>query len=39
MHATNLLLVRMGARVSAERQTAFKEALYIAPWQRREINA
>jgi acetoin utilization deacetylase AcuC-like enzyme len=39
MHATNLLLVRMGARVSAERQTAFREALYIAPWQRREINA
>jgi acetoin utilization deacetylase AcuC-like enzyme len=39
MHTANLLLVRIGARVSAQRQTAFSEALYIAPWQRRELSA
>jgi acetoin utilization deacetylase AcuC-like enzyme len=39
MHANNLLLVRMGTRVPLERQTAFDQALFIAPWQRREINA
>ena len=37
MHASNLLLVRVGARVPAERQAALDEALFIAPWQRREI--
>jgi hypothetical protein len=38
MHASNLLLVRVGARVPVERQAALNEALFIAPWQRREIH-
>jgi len=36
MHTTNLLFVRMGARVTAARQAALHEALFIAPYQRRE---
>ena len=36
MHASNLLLVRVGDHVSAARQAALDEALFIAPWQRRE---
>jgi hypothetical protein len=36
IHASNLLLVRIGSRVPAERQAALDEALFIAPWQRRE---
>jgi acetoin utilization deacetylase AcuC-like enzyme len=39
MHASNLLLVRIGTRVTAERKAALDEALFIAPWQRREIHA
>jgi hypothetical protein len=38
MHASNLLLVRVGDRVTAEREAALDEALFIAPWQRREIH-
>jgi len=38
LHASNLLLVRVGARVPPERQAALDEALFIAPWQRREIH-
>jgi hypothetical protein len=38
MHASNLLLVRVESRVPAERQAALDEALFIAPWQRREIH-
>jgi acetoin utilization deacetylase AcuC-like enzyme len=36
VHASNLLLVRVGDHVSAARQAALDEALFIAPWQRRE---
>ncbi|HEX8967252.1 MAG TPA: hypothetical protein VF937_05180, partial [Chloroflexota bacterium] len=35
MHASNLLLVRVGGRVPAARQAALDEALFIPPWQRR----
>jgi len=35
MHASNLFLVRVGAHVSAARQAALDEALFIAPSQRR----
>ena len=38
MHASNVLLVRVGSRVPAERQAALDEALFIAPWQRRGIH-
>jgi acetoin utilization deacetylase AcuC-like enzyme len=38
MHASNLLLVRVGDRVTAERQAALDEALFIAPWQRSEMH-
>lgn len=37
MHASNLLLVRVGNCVPPERQAALDQALFIAPWQRREI--
>jgi len=36
MHASNLLLVRVGTRVTAARRAALDEALFIAPYQRRE---
>jgi acetoin utilization deacetylase AcuC-like enzyme len=36
MHASNLLLVRVGSRVTAARQAALDEALFIAPNQRRD---
>jgi acetoin utilization deacetylase AcuC-like enzyme/GNAT superfamily N-acetyltransferase len=35
MHASNLMLVRIGASASPARQTALEEALFIPPWQRR----
>jgi acetoin utilization protein AcuA len=34
MHASNLLLARVGAQVLPARRAAFEEALFIAPWQR-----
>ena len=39
MHASNILLVRVGAKVTSERQAALDEALFIAPWQRRAISS
>jgi hypothetical protein len=36
MHASNLLLMRVGTRVTAARQAVLDEALFIAPYQRRE---
>jgi acetoin utilization deacetylase AcuC-like enzyme len=39
MHASNLLLVRVGSRVTAARRAALDEALFIAPWQRRAVSA
>jgi acetoin utilization deacetylase AcuC-like enzyme len=35
MHASNLLLVRVGSNVSPARQAALDEALFSPPWQRR----
>ena len=35
LHASNLLLVRVGARVPPARQAALDEALFVPPWQRR----
>jgi GNAT superfamily N-acetyltransferase len=34
MHASNLLLVRSGAHVGADRVAAFNEAMYVSPWLR-----
>jgi acetoin utilization deacetylase AcuC-like enzyme len=39
LHASNLLLVRIGRDVAAERRAALTEALFIAPWQRRATPA
>jgi acetoin utilization protein AcuA len=35
MHASNLLLVRVGSRVPAAHRAAVDEALFVAPWLRR----
>jgi GNAT superfamily N-acetyltransferase len=34
MHASNLLLVRTGAHVDADRVAALNEAMYVSPWLR-----
>jgi GNAT superfamily N-acetyltransferase len=37
MHASNVLLMRTGAKVAPERLAALNEALYVAPWQRERL--
>jgi len=39
LHASNLLLVRIGRDVAPERRAALSEALSIAPWQRQATPA
>ena len=34
MHASNLLLVRSGKQVAADRLAALDEAIYVSPWLR-----